>query len=160
MAKIDLTTIGVKVGWAVGDVGTKPAKFEQFFRVKKIGGISLENDKIELTALEATVKEYAAGLADTGGTWPITIGLNDDTLASYEKVMTAYKNGKKTGKSIWWDVFFPGLSKSFYVVAEPGEIPMPDIDLSSPADIVINCTINKYVGLDVAVEPSVTPPTP
>ena len=154
MAKIDLTTIGVKVGWASGAVDTKPTSFKQLLRVKKVGGISLEQDKIDITALEASVKEYAAGLADTGGTWPVTIGLSDDTVTAWDEILTAYETGKASGKSIWWDVYFPGLSKSFYVVAEPGMIPMPDIDLSSAADILINCIINKYVGLDTAVDPT------
>lgn len=156
--KIDLTTIGVKVGWAAGDMATKPTAFKQFLRVKKVGGINLESDKIEITALESMIKEYAAGLADTGGSWPLTIGLSDDTVDSWDEVLAAHEAGKKTGKSIWWDIFFPGLAKSFYIVAEPGMIPMPDIDLSSAADITINCTINKYVGLDTAVEPSVATP--
>ena len=154
MAKIDLTTIGVKVGWAVGEIGTKPTAFTQLFRVKKVGGINLETDKIDITALESDIKEYAGGLADTGGSWPITIGLSDDTITAWDAILTAYETAKASGKSIWWDVFFPGLAKSFYIVAEPGLIPMPDIDLSSAADITINCTINKYVGLDTAVEPT------
>ena len=60
---IDLSTIGVKFGWAVETVASKkPESFKQIPRCKNIGGISLEADNIDTTALEDSIRTYVAGL--------------------------------------------------------------------------------------------------
>ena len=150
----DLTTVGVELGYAAGAADTKPTAFEQLFRIKKIGGVSLEPDKIETTALEDFIKQYEAGAYDTGGSWPITMGLNNDTVAAWADVLTAYDTAAAAGNVIWWEVYFPKLTKAFFIQAIPGLLPMPDIDLSSASDVQINCTIQNYIGVDTAVQPT------
>lgn len=152
---MDLTTIGVKVGYAVETTaGTKPAAFTWLERCKAIGGIDLSTDTIDVTALEDTIKKYAQGLADTGGDWQLTFGLNDDVVTALTTMRSASLTGKESGLATWFDVWFPGLSSSFFVVAEPGMIPMPDVSVGSAAEIQVTCTINEYKGLDTAIEPS------
>ena len=151
---MDLTTIGVKVGYGVETIkGTKPTTFTWLQRCKAIGGIDLSQDKIDVTALEDTIKQYAAGVADTGGDWPLTFGLNNDVVDTITAMRTASLASKKDGKATWFVVWFPDLEKSFFVIAEPGMIPMPDVSQGSAAEIQINCTINEYKGLDTAIEP-------
>lgn len=152
---MDLTTIGVKVGYAVEETaGQKPTAFTWLQRCKAIGGISLTNDKIDITALEDSIKRYAAGAADTGGDWPLTFGLNNDVIDGLTAMRTASIDGKASGKSTWFVVWFPDLDDAFYVVAEPGMIPMPDVSVGAPAEIQLPCTINEYKGLDTAIEPT------
>lgn len=152
---MDLTTIGIKVGYAVETTkGTKPTAFTWLQRCKAIGGINLENDTIDVTALEDAVRQYAQGIADTGGNWPLTFGLSNDVVDAITTMRTAYLAGKADGKATWFDVWFPNLEKSFYVIAEPGMIPMPDIAVGNAAEIQIPCTINEYKGLDTAIEPT------
>lgn len=152
---MDLTTIGVKLGYAVETAkGQKPSVFTWLKRCKSIGGIELTTDKIDLSALEDKVKKYAEGVADTGGDWSLTFGLNDDVVTSLTKLRSDSVKAKESGLDTWFDVWFPGLKKSFYIIAEPGMIPMPEIGLGSAAEININCTINEYKGLDDAVEPN------
>lgn len=152
---MDLTTIGVKVGYAVETTaGTKPTAFTWLKRCKAISGIELTTDKIDLTALEDKIKQYAQGAADTGGDWALTFGMNDDVITALTAMRSAYETGKTAGKATWFDVWFPGLEKSFFIIAEPGMIPMPDVSVGSAAEIKINNTINEYKGLDAAVEPT------
>lgn len=152
---MDLTTIGVKLGYAVEtEAGKKPTVFTWLKRCKNIGGIELTSDKIDVTALEDLIKQYAEGVADTGGDWAFTFGLNDDVVAALTKLREDSVAAKKTGLATWFDVWFPGLAKSFYIVAEPGMIPMPEIGQGSAAEININCTINEYKGLAEAIEPT------
>ena len=154
MEIMDLTTIGVKVGYAVETTaGTKPTAFTWLKRCKAISGIELTTDKIDLTALEDKIKQYAQGAADTGGDWSLTFGLSDDVVTELAEMRSAYETAKESGKATWFDVWFPGLAKSFFIIAEPGTIPMPEVSVGSPAEIKINCTINEYKGLDTAIEP-------
>ena len=151
---MDLTTIGVKLGYAIETTaGQKPENFTWLKRCRNIDGIELSSDKIDLTALEDKIKQYAEGVFDTGGDWALTFGLNDDVVDGLAKMREDSVAAKKAGKATWFDVWFPGLAKSFYIVAEPGMIPMPEIGQGSAAEIGINCTINEYKGLDVAIEP-------
>lgn len=151
---MDLTTIGVKLGYAVeSTAGQKPTAFTWLKRCKNIGGIELTSEKIDVTALEDKVKQYAEGVADTGGEWALTFGINDGVVDALTALREASQTAKESGKATWFNVWFPGLKKSFYIVAEPGMIPMPEVAQGSPAEININCTINEYKGLDTAIEP-------
>lgn len=151
---MDLTTIGVKIGYGVETAADKkPTSFIWIKRCKSIGGIELTEDKIDVTALEDKIKQYAAGVADTGGDWALTFGLNDEVVETLTKLRTDSIAAKGENLRTWFDVWFPGLAKSFYVVAEPGMIPMPEVSQGSPAEIPLNCTINEYKGLEEAIEP-------
>lgn len=152
---MDLTTIGVKLGYAVEtEKGKKPTAFKWLKRCRNIGGIELSTEKIDVSALEDAIKQYAQGVADTGGDWALTFGLNDDVVAALTSLREESVTAKEAGKATWFDVWFPGLSKSFYIIAEPGMIPMPEVGQNSAAEIAINCTINEYKGIDTAVEPA------
>ena len=152
---IDLSTIGVKFGWAVETVASKkPESFKQIPRCKNIGGISLEADNIDTTALEDSIRTYVAGLKDTGGSWTLTFGLNDDLATKWDALVTASAAARKTGLATWAVIYIPGLTKSFYVTFEPGDIPMPEIEVSSALEAEISCIINEYKGLDTKTEPT------
>ncbi len=154
---MDLTTIGVKVGYAVETAkGTKPTAFKWLQRCKAIAGINLSNETIDVTALEDLVRQYAAGITDTGGGWPLTFGLNNDVVDALTSMREESLTGKKSDLATWFVVWFPYLDESFYVIAEPGMIPMPDISVGSAAEIQVPCTINEYKGLDEAIEPVAT----
>ena len=152
---MDLTTIGVKLGYAIETTkGQKPTEFTWLKRCKSIAGIELTTDKIDLTALEDKIKQYAEGVADTGGDWALTFGLNDDVVEVLTKLRGDSVTAKESGKSTWFNVWFPGLAKSFFIIAEPGMIPLPEISVASATETKINCTINEYKGLDTAIEPT------
>lgn len=153
---MDLTTIGVKLGYAVATKnGTKPTAFTWLERCKSIGGISLSQETIDVTALEDYIMKYAEGRADTGGTWELTFGVNDGVVTALETMLAAAKTAKESNKEVWWDVWFPGLKKSFYIVATPGtKIALPEIGGGSPAEFPVSLTVNEYIGLDTAVEPT------
>lgn len=67
---MDLSTIGVKFGWAVEETaGTKPKAFTWIKRCSKIAGINVTKDKIDVSCFEDKIKQYIAGVGDTGGDW-------------------------------------------------------------------------------------------
>ena len=81
----DLTTLGVTFGYGVETTaGTKPTTFTQLKRCSEIGGISLETEQIDVSALEDYITQYAAGRQDTGGTWEVTFNMNPDIITAIE----------------------------------------------------------------------------
>ena len=53
MALAGVSTIGIEFGYALeATAGTKPAKFKKLTRINSIGGISLETEQIDASALE------------------------------------------------------------------------------------------------------------
>lgn len=152
---MDLTTIGVKVGYNTETTaGTKPTTFTWLKRCKAVDGIELTADKIDVTALEDGIKQYADGVQDTGGDWGLTFGVNNDVLKALTEMKEASDVAKKAGKATWFVVYFPALDKSFFVKATPGNIPLPEVGQGNAAEMKINCTINEYIGLDTAIEPT------
>ena len=74
-----LTTLGVKFSYAVETAkGAKPTKFTQLEEASSIGGISLDTEQIDVSALEDYLTQYAAGRQDTGGTWEIEFIMDPD----------------------------------------------------------------------------------
>lgn len=155
MAAPGVSTIGVKFGWgAAGD--TKPASFTQLTRISAIGGINLETEQIDVSALEDYISKYVSGRADTGGSLPVTVLVTDDTITEWEAVITASEAAKATG-GLWFTVWSPYRAKGFFFKATtPSKIPMPEYGQNAAETVEITLTISEYVGLDTKVEPTGT----
>lgn len=151
---MDLSTIGVKFGWAVETTtGTKPTAFEWVERCSKIAGITLTKDKIDVTCFEDTIKQYIGGVSDTGGDWNLNFNGSATFVTAWNALITAYETGKAANKATWANIYIPSFG-SYYVKFEPGELPMPDLEVAGKLDIQINCIINEYEGLTTpGVEP-------
>lgn len=153
---MDITTIGVKFGYATATKnGTKPTAFKQLKRVKSIGAIDLTQDSVDVTAVEDFIKQYADGVQDTGGKVDVTYGTSDDVVTQLETYIKAGQEAKTGNKEFWHVVYFPALTKAFYFIATPGtKLGMPEIGVGNAAEIKTSLTLNEYVGLDTAVEPT------
>lgn len=146
-----LTTLGVKFSYAVETVkGTKPTKFTQLEEASSIGGISLDTEQIDVSALEDYLTQYAAG------TWEIGFIMDPDkSVKQIKKLYEDSKAAKTTGLATWFQVSFPDMSDAFFVIAECGrEIPMPEIAQNEAATMSISLIINTYKGLDTKIEPT------
>lgn len=149
-----LTTLGVTFGYGVETTaGTKPSTFTQLELASSIGGISLDTEQIDVSALEDCITHYAAGRQDTGGTWEIEFQIDPDV--SVEQIKTLYQDSataKASGLGTWFQVQFPDMADAFFVVAECGrEIPMPEIGQNEAATMSISLIIAEYKGLDTKV---------
>lgn len=156
MAVPGVSTIGVKFGYGVETTaGQKPAAFTQLTRINTIGGISLETEQIDASALEDMITKYIAGRQDTGGSWPVTVNLTDDTITEWQTLIQAANTGKETGLSTWFEVWSPYLTDGFFVIAEPPrEIPVPEFSQNELQTVEMSLTINSYEGMDTAIEPT------
>ncbi len=155
MAQAGISTLGILFGYGVETTaGTKPSTFTKLTRINSIGGLTVDVEKIDASALEDLTSAYVAGRGDTGGTLSVTINLTDDTEDEWEDLITAY-NALTNGKQMWFEVYSPKLTKAFFVVAEPPQsIPLPESSQNGLWTVEITLTVAEYKGLDTAVVPA------
>lgn len=152
MAVAGISTLGITFGYGVEvTAGTKPTMFTKLNRINSIGGITIEPEQIDASALEDEVTRYVKGRADTGGTMAVTINLTDETQEEWETLISAYKN-LSVGKRMWFETIVPGFTNAFFVVAQPpSEIPQPEFTQNELLTVEMNLTIEEYKGMDTAV---------
>lgn len=154
MAVAGLSTLGITFGYGVESTsGTKPTSFTQLTRINNIGGVAIENEQIDASALEDMVSRYVQGRADTGGSFPVTVNATPATVAEWEAVIEAYQTAYADGKRMWFQTIVPGFDESFYVVAQPPTaIPQPEIGQNELLTIEMGLTIEEYIGMESKVE--------
>lgn len=149
-----VSSLGVRLGYAPETTaGEKPSAFTWLERANSIGGISLETEQLDASALEDEISRYIAGRQDTGGTWEIGFNISDEVITLLETMMTTYA-GLSGGKKMWFEVWSPYLTKAFFVVAQPPKhIPMPEFSQNELQTVTLTLTIEEYKGMDTAIKP-------
>ena len=153
MAAAGISTLGITFGYGTETTaGTKPTSFKQLTRINAIGGINIEPEQIDASALEDAITRYIKGRADTGGSFAITVNFTSDTIEEWETLISAYK-ALSGGKRMWFETIIPGFENAFFVVAQPPEqIPQPEIGQNELLTMEMNLTIEEYKGMDTKVE--------
>ena len=148
-----ISTLGITFGYGVeSTAGTKPSTFTKLNRINNIGGITIEPEQIDASALEDEITRYVKGRADTGGSFAVTVNFTSDTVKEWQDLITAYK-ALSGGKRMWFETIIPGVTNSFFVIAQPPEeIPQPEIGQNELLTVEMNLTIEEYKGLDTSVE--------
>ena len=78
-----------------------------------------------------------------------------DTVKAWNELLEASETAAESGLATWADIYIPGFG-SYFVKFEPGEIPMPDLEVNSKLDIQISNVVNEYMGLGEEIEPTVS----
>ena len=132
--------------------GTKPSAFTQLTRVNSIGGISIEPETIDASALEDTVEKSIAGRGSTGGQWEVVVNYTADTASEWETLISAYNTAALAGKQMWFEVIVPTLTDGFFVIAQPPqEVPMPELSQNELLTVTMNLTVVSYEGTSTKV---------
>ena len=152
MALSGVSTLGVTFGYGVETTaGTKPATFTELSRINSIGGISLENQTIDSSALTDLVTQTIAGRADTPGNISIVVNLTPDTKTEWATLISTYK-ALTDSKQMWFQTIIPGFSESFFFVAQPPQnIPQPEMNQNELLTVEYSLTIVDYKGMDSKV---------
>lgn len=154
MALAGLSTLGVEFGYGTGV--SKPSALTELTRINSIGGLSLNTEAIDASALVDEVTRRVAGRADVDENLPITINVTDQTITEWEAVITAY-NGLTGESELWFEVYHPNLTNGFWFKAQPPKkLPMPEMGQNQLLTMEINLVITEYVGLSAAVNPTGT----
>ena len=148
-----LSTLGIIAGYAVEETaGTKPAAFTALDRINSIGGISMDVEQIDASALEDTQTKYVAGRADTGGTWEVGVNFTEETAEQWEDLIDAYNTASASGLQLWLEVQIPNQSDAFFVIAQPPQqLPMPEIGQNELLVMTVSMTVVEYKGWDTKV---------
>lgn len=149
-----VSSLNARFGYAVETTaGTKPTSFIWLERCNSIGGISLETEQIDASALEDSISRYISGRQDTGGTWTVAFNLTDEIIEQLEMMISAYE-ALSGGTRMWFEVWSPFLEKAFYVIAQPPKnIPMPEVSQNGLMTVEMTFTIEEYKGMDEAIKP-------
>lgn len=152
MADMGVSTLGITFGYGVeATAGSKPTTFTKLTRINSIGGITIENEQIDASALEDLVSSYVRGRADTGGSFAVTVNFTPDTKKEWAKVITDFA-ALSGGKRMWFETIVPGFEESFFVVAQPPtSLPQPEIGQNELLTMEINLTIEEYKGMETSV---------
>ena len=153
MALAGISTLGITFGYGVETVaGEKPASFKKLTRINSIGGITIENEQIDASALEDFTSRYIQGRGDTGGGFPVGVNYTPDTLAEWKEVIETYNTAKDSGLRVWFQTIIPGFVESDFVVAQPPtKIPSPEKGQNELLIVEMNLTIEEYVGMEAKV---------
>ena len=154
MALAGISTLGITFGYGVeATAGTKPASFTKLTRINSIGGITVENEQIDASAIEDAVSRYVQGRGDTGGTFSVGVNFTPETKAEWTEVIEAYEEAKKSGKRMWFETIIPGFDEAFFAVAQPPTaIPQPEIGQNELLVIEMGLTIEEYIGMEAKVD--------
>lgn len=147
-----ISTLGITFGYgAETAAGEKPTSFKKLNRINSIGGITIENEQIDASALEDLVSRYVQGRADTGGSFAVTVNFTPETKEEWTTVISEFA-ALSDGKRMWFETIIPGFNESFFVVAQPpSAIPQPEIGQNELLTVEMNLTIEEYVGMDETV---------
>lgn len=147
-----ISTLGITFGYGTETIaGEKPTTFTQLHRINAIGGITIENEQIDASAVEDLVSRYVRGRGDTGGSFPVTVNFTSETKEEWSSVITAY-NALNGGKRMWFETIIPGFDDAFFVVAEPPTaIPAPEIAQNELLTVEMGLTIEEYKGMETKV---------
>lgn len=160
MSAIDLSTAGVSIKYATeATAGTRPTSgYTAIPGIKSIPDLNPEPSSLETTTLDATEwKTYIPGLKDPGGALSLTANNTEAFHTVWGALVEAATAAKETGKSIWFAVVIPGLTKSFYFAGEPSDLGMSAIEVDSVLEISPYITPSKIAGW--AASPTTTPVT-
>lgn len=152
MAAAGVSTLGITFGYGSETVaGTKPTAFKQLTRINSIGGITIENEQIDASAVEDFVSRYVQGRADTGGSFPVSINFTPETKKEWADLITSF-TGLSDGKRMWFETIIPGFEEAFFVVAQPPtSIPHPEIGQNELLTAEFNLVIEEYKGMEEKV---------
>lgn len=149
-----VSSLGIRLGYAAETTaGTKPTSYTWLERANSIGGISLETEQIDASALEDEINRYISGRQDTGGTWTVTFNLSNEVIDQLETMIDAYKS-LTDGKRMWFEVWSPYLTRAFFVIAQPPKhIPMPEESQNELQTVELTFTIEEYKGMSEGIKP-------
>lgn len=157
MSTIDLSTAGVSIQYAAETAaGTRPTTgYTKIPCMKSIPDLNPEPSSLDATTLDDTEwKRYISGLKDPGGALAFTANNNENFHTAWSSLRAAYETAKEDGKSIWFAIVVPGLTKSFYFSGEPSDLGLSAVEVDSVLEIEPYITPGQIAGW--AAQPTTT----
>lgn len=143
MADAGLSTLGIKVWQAQTENSakvTEASSYSQLTRINSIGEVTITPETIDASALEDLDSRFVAGKSTVTDALTITINATNDTIAEWKAI---------AGKQICIMIDIPSMDDAFFIIVEvPATLPLPALDQNALLTMAVNCTVNKFIGLD------------
>ena len=146
---LEIASAGAKIQYAVeATAGTRPTTgYTQIPNVKTIGALDAEPATYDVTDLsDMEFKRYIPGLKDIGGDVPLTTNTTQAFMDAWSALVTAANTAAETGKSTWFEVVIPKLTKSFYFRGVPTPLGLSEITVDSALETTAHVTPNQILG--------------
>lgn len=143
MAGIQLSTAGVTLNHAVETVaGTRPTTgYTEIPEIKSIPELNPSPESLETTILQETEwKTYIEGLKDPGGALSFKANLTEALMTTWESIVDAHNTAKTDGKSMWFCIIIPGLTKALYFTGQPSPLGMPSMEVGAVLETTLYIT--------------------
>jgi hypothetical protein len=146
MAISGLSTLGVTVWQAEAADNakvTEASSYSRLTRINEIGEADVSPEAIDSSALEDLVTKYVPGRSSVTDSIPFTVNATNETIAEWTAIL---------GKTVCILVDVPGLDKQWFVIVTvPNILPMPSMGQNNLLTMVVNCTVNDFIGLSERV---------
>ena len=138
-----VSTAGMYLAYcAETTAGTRPTTgYTKIPEIKSMPSFNPAPETIESTTLDETeYKTYVEGLKDLGGALEFGANLTDDLVDFWETLLTAYDTAAAAGKSVWFAVVHPKLTKATFFCGDPAPIGINEAAVSSMAETTLYIT--------------------
>ena len=131
---LDLTTAGVQLRYSAdATAGTRPTSgYIDLPGVKSTPSLNPSPEALDATTLnETTYMIYVQGLKDLGGSLEFNFNLTQMFLDAWESLFTTAATAKAAGKSVWFYIDIPGLTKGVFFTGDPSDAGLPAMEVNS-----------------------------
>lgn len=156
MAAIDLSTAGIRVGYAhESSAGTKPSAFTNLPNPKSVPDMNPSPNALDITSLNDTEwKRYMEGLKDMGGALGITFGMSQEFYDTWQTMCETAESNKALGKRLWMVFYCPGIDDSFFMTVDASKMGFPAAEVDKVLDVTVNVLPTGEIGWATAINPT------
>lgn len=144
---IALTTIGVKIGYAVGVENPKKwnskSSTDGYTRIeglKSTPDFNQSPNNADVTTFENDTYTSKVGLLrEAPDSFEFQAVLSQGFATDWQTAVTKYETDVKaasntTGKRMWWVIEIPGFDQAQYFTGEPQKVSFPSLEVNSAID--------------------------
>ncbi len=142
MARIDLTSIGIRLYYGEGTENVKPASWADYIQLtglKEIPEMNPAPDTIDATTFdEEEYKVYVEGLKDVGGSLGFTFNMTQEFIDNWDALLDAID--ELEGDLMWFLIDIPELNKVFCFRGKPVPIGLSGVSVNALLEITAYIT--------------------
>lgn len=153
---IDLSTIGVRVGYAFETTkGTRPTSYINIPGPKGIPEFNPEPNSGETTSLNnEEYTSYIPLLKDLGGSLGIGFGMSQELLDTWEDICDTDEANEANGLRTWLTIYHPQLDKGLFIPIKPARLGLSAMEVNSVWDTTVYFGPIGEPVLETAVRPT------
>jgi hypothetical protein len=140
---IALTTIGVKLGFAVEtEKGVRPTTgYKRVYGWTETASMDAAPEALETTTMDnEKYKTYTQGLIDLGGALDYTARFTQEFYDDWAKLYKNSEEARAKGLATWMVEDIPSFDKSIFVPVELNPIGIPSLSTNSVIDVTVHLT--------------------